>query len=277
MSWQLDGRVIDFRDHCQVMGILNMTPDSFYDGGRYSSADMAADRALEMEDEGADIIDIGGESTRPPALYGSVVTVESDEECGRVIPVIEAVRRRSIIPISIDTTKEKVARQALDAGADVINDISAMEADPGMVHLASGRNVPVILMHDGERSSLSSDPARDVRVYLQSRVQVALQGGVKSENIAVDPGLGFCKGPAQNLILLKRLQDLVGLGCPILIGASRKSFIWKTLESTAEEALEGSLAVASIAILRGAKILRVHDVKETVLLARMIEAIDAAD
>ncbi len=273
MSWKLRGRVLDFQDRCQIMAVLNVTPDSFYDGGRYLSPDAAVKRALEMEAEGADIIDIGGESTRPPALYGSVQEVDSDEECRRILPVIEAVRLRSGIPISVDTTKESVARRALDAGADLINDISALEADPSMMDLVGARHVPVILMHDGSRSPLKLDPASEVKRYLEKRAADSENGGVSRFQIAIDPGLGFGKGPAQNLALLKRLHDLVGLGYPVLIGASRKSFIWKTLESTAAEALEGSLAVAAVAVFQGARILRVHDVKETVRVSRMVRAI----
>ena len=273
MSWKLRGRVLDFQDRCQIMAVLNVTPDSFYDGGRYLSPESAVERALEMEAEGADIIDIGGESTRPSSLYGSVRKVDSDEECRRILPVVEAVRQRSNIPISVDTTKESVARRALDAGADLINDTSALEADPSMMGLVGARDVPVVLMHDGTRSPLNLDPAKEVKRYLEKRAADSENGGVSRSQIALDPGLGFGKGPAQNLSLLKRLRDLVGLGYPVLIGASRKSFIWKTLESTAADALEGSLAVAAVAVFQGARILRVHDVRETVQVSCMVRAI----
>ena len=273
MSWKLRGRVLDFQNRCQIMAVLNVTPDSFYDGGRYLTPDAAVERALELEAEGADIIDIGGESTRPPALYGAIQDVDSDEECRRILPVIEAVRRRSDIPISVDTRKVSVARRALDAGADLINDISALEADPSMTELVAGRKVPVILMHDGSRSPSNFSPISEVKRYLQKRAADAENGGVSRSRIALDPGLGFGKGPAENLTLLNRLGDLVGLGYPVLIGASRKSFIWKTLESTAAEVLEGSLAVAAVAVFQGARILRVHDVKETVQVSSMVRAI----
>ena len=278
MSWKLRGRVLDFQDRCQIMAVLNVTPDSFYDGGRYLSPYSAVERVLEMEAEGADIIDIGGESTRPPTLYGSVQEVDSDEECRRILPVVESVRLRSNIPISVDTTKGSVARRALDAGVDLINDISALEADPSMIELVVARDVPVVLMHDGSRSPLNLDPVNEVKGYLEKRAADSENGGVSRSQIALDPGLGFGKGPAHNLSLLKRLPDLVGLGYPVLIGASRKSFIWKTLESTADEALEGSLAVAAVAVFQGARILRVHDVKETAQVSRMVRAIaQAAD
>ena len=273
MNWKLRGRVLDFQDRCQIMAVLNVTPDSFYDGGRYLSPDAAVERALEMEAEGADILDIGGESTRPSTLYGSVQAVDSDEECRRILPVVEAVRLRSNIPISVDTTKEPVARRALDAGADLINDISALEADPAMKDLVGAREVPVILMHDGNRSALKVDPVTEVKLYLEKRAADSETSGIARSKIALDPGLGFGKGPAQSLTLLQRLQDLVGLGYPVLIGASRKSFVWKTLGSTAAEALEGSLAAAAVAVSKGARILRVHDVKETVRVSQMVQAI----
>ena len=257
------------------MGIVNVTPDSFYDGGkRFDSARAAAD-GFEMIESGAEILDIGGESTRPGAH-----PVPLDEELRRVLPVILELRKRSDVPISIDTYKEAVARAALDSGADIVNDISALRFDPAMAALVACEGVPLILMHmQGVPRTMQREPryqnvVREVRDFLAERVRAANQAGIAQEQIIVDPGIGFGKTLAHNLALLKNLRSLNSLGQPLLIGVSRKAFIGKILNAAGpEERLEGSLAAAVAAALSGANLLRVHDVSETVRALRVADAI----
>ncbi len=272
MIWALGDRALDFGARVRIMGILNTTPDSFYDGGRYLERQAAVERGLQLAEEGADLIDIGGESSRPP-LYGEAQPVPAAEECRRVVPVIEGLRRHTRVPLSVDTTKARVAREALAAGADVVNDISALRADPQMPGVAAAHNAPVILMH---RPPPAPDPGalvEGIRDFLAQRLEAARQAGIA--RAAVDPGIGFGKTAAGNLALVRRLGEFAGLGCPVLVGASRKSFIWKTLGLSPEESLEGSLAVATLCALQGVHILRVHDVKETVRAVRLAEAVAA--
>jgi dihydropteroate synthase len=262
---------------CQtvVMGIVNVTPDSFYDGGkRFDSARAAAD-GFEMIESGAQILDIGGESTRPGAQAVSV-----DEELRRVLPVIRKLRKGSSVPISVDTYKEAVARAALDLGADIVNDISALRFDPAMAGLIAREGVPVILMHmQGVPRTMQREPhyedvVREVRDFLAERGRLANQAGITREQIIIDPGIGFGKTLAHNLALLNNLQSLNSLGHPLLIGVSRKAFIGKILNVAGpEQRLEGSLAAAVAAALSGANILRVHDVSETVRALRVADAI----
>ena len=278
MIWQLGDRAIDFGARVQIMGILNVTPDSFFDGGRYPGREAAVERALNMVEEGADVIDIGGESSRPP-VYGEARGVPAAAECDRVVPVVEELRRRHGVPISVDTTKAEVARQALDAGADIINDVSALRDDPAMVDVAAGSGAPVVLMHRrGTPATMQQDTHYDdllgeLHDFLAERIAAARAGGVAPERIAVDPGIGFGKSVAGNLEIIRRLDRLVDLSCPVLVGASRKSFIWKWLGLTAAESLEGSLAAAVLSVAGGAHMLRVHDVAETARAVRLAEAI----
>jgi dihydropteroate synthase len=261
--------------HTVVMGIVNVTPDSFYDGGkRFDSARAAAD-AFEMINSGAEILDIGGESTRPGAQ-----PVSLDEELRRVLPVIRELRKRSSVPISIDTYKEAVARAALDAGADIVNDISALRFDPGMAALVAGEGVPVILMHmQGVPRTMQQEPhyrdvVGEVQDFLVERVRSANQVGIDTERLIIDPGIGFGKTLAHNLALLKNLDSFKLLGQPLLVGVSRKAFIGKILNAAApQERLEGSLAAAVAAALSGANIMRVHDVGETRRALRVADAI----
>ncbi|MCC7263250.1 MAG: dihydropteroate synthase [Candidatus Latescibacteria bacterium] len=273
MIWQLGERTLDFRHRLQVMGILNTTPDSFFDGGAYLDPARAVERGLQLEAEGADLIDVGGESTRPP-LYGERQSVDAEEECRRVLPVIEGLRRQTRIPISIDTTKAEVARRALEAGADIVNDISALRDDPGLAAVADAHQAPVILMHRPPPALGPGDPTAAVRAFLAQRLEAARQGGLTA--LAVDPGLGFGKSLPGNFALLRRVEVFAGLGCPVLVGASRKSFIWKTLDLDPAQSLEGSLAVATLCAAQGVHLLRVHDVKETVRAVRVAHAVARA-
>ncbi|HEX6439669.1 MAG TPA: dihydropteroate synthase [Candidatus Binatia bacterium] len=267
--------LLDMTCHTVVMGIVNVTPDSFYDGGKRFDGARAIAGAIEMIDSGAEILDIGGESTRPGAQPVSV-----DEELRRVLPVIRELRQRSSVPISIDTYKEAVARAALDAGADIVNDISALRFDPAMAALVARSGVPVILMHmQGVPQTMQREPryqdvVLEVQDFLAARVRSASLAGIAREQIIIDPGIGFGKTLVHNLALLKDLHSLKSLGQPLLIGVSRKAFIGRILNSAApEERLEGSLAAAVAATLSGANIVRVHDVSETVRALRVTDAI----
>jgi len=274
--WELGCRTLHFGDQVQIMGVLNATPDSFYDGGRYCEPQAAVAHGLEMVEEGAAIVDIGGESSRPP-MYGVAEEVSVAEECARVLPVVDGLRRQSAVPISVDTVKAEVARQALEAGADIINDISALRHDPAMAEVAAQANAPVILMHRrGTAATMQQNTHYDdlpgtVYSFLQERVCLAQAQGV--ERVAVDPGLGFGKSPAGSLALLGVLEHFLGLECPLVVGASRKSFIWKTLGLAAAESLAGSLAAAALAARAGVQMLRVHDVAATLQAVRLVEAV----
>jgi dihydropteroate synthase len=245
-----------------ITGILNVTPDSFSDGGKnYKPADAIAE-GKRMAKEGADILDVGGESTRPGAK-----PVSLDEELSRVIPVIEGLAKAVKIPISIDTRHAKVARAALDAGASIVNDVSAM-GEPGMAKLVAERKCPVILMHMlGNPRTMQGDPiyddvVEDVARYLAERVRFAESKGISRDRIIIDPGIGFGKTAGHNLEILRRLAELRSLGLPILVGPSRKAFIGKVLDLPVGERLEGTLAAVTAAVLNGADVVRVHDVAE---------------
>jgi dihydropteroate synthase len=256
------------------MGILNVTPDSFYDGGRRPDAHKAVADAIAMVEAGADIIDIGGESTRPGAR-----PVSLDDELARVLPVIRALRHLTQLPISIDTYKAGVAKAALAEGADVVNDISALTFDSGMVDLVAAEKVPVVLMHmQGTPRTMQvephySDVVAEVRDFLARRVEFAVERGIEREKIIIDPGIGFGKTLEHNLALLRGLPDLARVGQPLLVGVSRKGFIGKLLNAVPEERLEGSVAAAVAAVLAGAHVIRVHDVKATRKAIRVADAI----
>lgn len=257
-----------------LMGIINVTPDSFYDGGkRFDPAKAVAD-GIRLVEAGADMIDIGGESTRPGAP-----PVSAEEELQRVLPVVQGLRRTVKVPISIDTYKARVARAALTAGADIVNDISALRFDPEMAVLVATERVPVVLMHmQGTPQTMQAEPRYsnvlgEVQDFLEARVGVALEAGVERDNIILDPGIGFGKTLDHNLILLRGLPVLASMGYPLLVGASRKTFIGKILDAKPDERLEGSLAAAVVAVLGGAHIIRAHDVKETCRAVRVADAI----
>ena len=257
------------------MGILNVTPDSFSDGGDFSDPAAAIDRALEMVAQGADIIDIGGESTRPGAN-----PVSAANEIRRTAPVIEKLREQSDIPVSVDTMKSEVALQALEAGADIINDVSAFEADAAMAGVAAQYGAGVVLMHmKGSPKTMQADPCYanvvgEVRSYLQQRMDYAVEHGVARDRMVIDPGIGFGKTLEHNLALLRGLNELAEIGSPILVGASRKSFIGHVLgrEDPAGR-LAGSLGIAAWLAMQGTHILRVHDVIETCDVCRMLDTV----
>ncbi len=246
-----------------IMGVINVTPDSFSDGGDFADSGRAIKYALKMEEEGADIIDIGGESSRP----GSD-PVSGDEELRRVMPVIEGIRKSSKIPISIDTTKSVVAERALEAGADMINDISAGTFDPQILAVAAEAEVPICLMHMRKKPKtmqtgeiVYNDVVSEIAAYLAARIEEAVKAGVSREKIIIDPGIGFGKTVEHNITIINELSRLKELGCPILIGTSRKSFIGKIMGlDNPKERLEGTLLTHYIAIKNGANIIRVHDV-----------------
>jgi dihydropteroate synthase len=265
---------IDFARRTAIMGVLNVTPDSFYDGGRRADANQAIADGVAMAASGADVIDIGGESTRPGAAE-----VSEAEELGRVLSVIRGLRKEISLPISIDTYKSAVARAALDAGADIVNDISALRFDPAMVALVAQEKVPVILMHmQGSPRTMQSNPhyadvVREVRDFLAAQLYEAMDAGISPEAIVIDPGIGFGKTLDHNLELLRGLPVLAALGQPLLVGVSRKTFIGKILNLEPDQRLEGSLAAAVAAVLAGANLLRVHDVGETSRALRVADAL----
>jgi len=263
-----------------VMGILNVTPDSFSDGGRFFSVDKAVEHAVYMSKEGADIIDIGGESTRPGSK-----SISLDEEMDRVIPVIEQLIGKLKIPISIDTYKSEIAREALDLGVGMVNDITALQGDKKLVNIIAEYDVPVCLMHmkgnprDMQINPVYDDVVKEIHDFLKEQTKYAILHNVKKENIIIDPGLGFGKrtgkGVEDNCQILNRLLEFKDLGFPIMVGASRKTFIGNVCGNKkplpVSERLEGSLAAACLAVVNGADIIRVHDVKET---RRCVDLID---
>jgi len=278
-NWQCRDCTVVLGRRTLVMGILNATPDSFSDGGDYSDPSAAVDRALEMVAEGADIIDVGGESSRPGAD-----PVPTEEEIRRVVPVIKKIREQSDILVSIDTMKAETATRALEVGADIINDISALEADPRMVDVAAEAQAGVVLMHmKGSPQTMQNNPGyervvQEVGTYLAGRMQFAEQHGVQRECMVIDPGIGFGKTVEHNLELLRGLPQLAECGRPILIGTSRKSFIGKILnrENPAERRA-GSLGTAAWAVMRGAHIFRAHDVIDTCDVCGLVDTLLAGD
>ena len=265
---------LDFSRRTLVMGIVNVTPDSFFAGSRRPDPGQAVADGLAMAGSGADIIDVGGESSRPGAD-----PVSQEEELSRILPVVRELRRESAIPISIDTYKAGVARAALDAGADIVNDISALRFDEQMTPLLAREQVPVVLMHmQGTPRTMQAEPryndvTREVRDFLATQLYEAMDAGVRADSIILDPGIGFGKTIDHNLQLLRGLPTLAALGQPLLIGVSRKAFLGKILALETEERLEGSLAAAVAAALAGANIIRAHDVSATSRAVRVADAI----
>ncbi len=251
------------RDRVLVMGVLNVTPDSFYDGGAHATVKAALDYALEMVDEGADVIDVGGASSRPGSRR-----IAADEELERIGPVIEGIRARSPVPLSVDTTWAKVAHQAIVAGAQVVNDISALRFDPDLASVVAEAGAFLVLMHmQGEPGTMQLDPAyadpvAEIRAFLAERMATAQGAGVPCERLIVDPGIGFGKRLEHNLAILRDLESFTALGAPVLVGLSRKAFLGEISGLAPQERLEGTIAANAVAVARGADIIRVHDVKE---------------
>ena len=268
----IGGRVFEWGARTYVMGVINVTPDSFSGDGVGTDIDTARRLALDFQAWGADILDIGGESTRPPAIYTGAGPVSTDEELSRVIPVIEALAGRIEIPISIDTYKARVAEEAIGAGASMINDVWALGRDPEMGHLAADKGTPIVLMHNQEGTDYD-DLVPDVIEALRSAMEKAKAAGVPSDNTILDPGMGFGKTAEHNLEILRRLDEFGQLGRPLLVGMSRKSTIGYVLDLPVEERLEGTAATVALSVAGGADIVRVHDVKEMVRVARMTDAI----
>jgi dihydropteroate synthase len=274
LQLSIGSRTYDLTQRSLLMGIVNVTPDSFSDGGLFFSQTAALDQALDLAAAGADLIDIGGESTRPFAESVSAV-----EELNRVIPLIKAIRQQSDIPISIDTSKADVAHAALDAGANLINDISALRLDPNMAHLVARSGVPVVLMHmQGQPGDMQIAPRYDnlvaeVKTFLTQRRDFALAQGIAASNLILDVGIGFGKTLSHNLELIRRLDEFHDLGCPLLLGVSRKAFIGKILDAPVTARDIGTLGAIAVGLIRGAQIIRTHNVLLAKQLTTIVEAI----
>ncbi len=268
----IGGRVFDFSKRIYIMGILNVTPDSFSDGGRCYRRLDALNHADKMIKAGADIIDVGGESSRPGAQ-----PVDLKVEMSRVVPVIREIRKNYDIPVSVDTYKAEVAKAAIDAGADIINDISALSMDPKMREVAANADLPVILMHmKGTPTNMQKKPSYDslmseVYNYLRGAIDAALKAGIREDKIIVDPGIGFGKTTSHNCTIIKNLRWLKSLNRPILVGLSRKSFIGEITGQQVNDRMYGTVAANVISVLNGANILRVHDVKENIQAVKVTE------
>ncbi|XXM71890.1 dihydropteroate synthase [Lysinibacillus sphaericus] len=258
---------LDYSTKTLIMGILNVTPDSFSDGGSYDSVQKAAARAKEMVEEGADIIDVGGESTRP-----GHIPVTADEEISRVVPIIKALVKEVNVPISIDTYKAETARAAVEAGAHIINDVWGAKKDPLMAGVAAEKGVPIILMHN--RANKEYDVfMRDAVQDLQESISLVKKAGVKDDQIILDPGIGFAKSFEQNLEMMRNVDILVSLGYPVLYATSRKRVIGHVLDLPVEERMEGTGATVCWGIQKGCQLVRVHDVKEMARMAKMTDAL----
>jgi len=269
------GKILDLAGRTHVMGILNVTPDSFSDGGLYAHTDKALAHAREMAAAGADILDIGGESTRPGAR-----PLPEEEELHRIIPVIERLSAELTLPISVDTYKAKVAKKAFEAGASIVNDISGLRFSPDMARVAADFGAVVIIMHikgtprDMQQAPVYSDVVGEVLSYLDEGIDIAVKAGVDREKVLIDPGIGFGKTLEHNLAILGRLDEFRGLGRPIVLGTSRKKFIGAVLDiSVPEQRVDGTAATVALGIERGASVVRVHDVKRMAQVARMTDAI----
>lgn len=257
-----------------VMGVLNVTPDSFSDGGHFTTLEAALDQARHMVAEGVDCLDIGGESTRPGADPVSV-----QQELDRVCPVLEAIRAEMKIPVSVDTSTPEVVREAARLGADLINDVRALRR-PGALETVAETGLPVCLMHmQGQPATMQENPEyqdviEDVRAFLQERIAAARQAGIDGGSILLDPGFGFGKTLEHNVTLLSRLEEIVALGSPVLVGMSRKSMLGKLTGRETDQRMPASVAAATVAMMKGAAVVRVHDVPETVDAARVVRALD---
>lgn len=262
-QWHLKTKVLELGDLPQLMGIVNVTPDSFSDGGKFYSQQNAVDHALRLADEGADILDIGGESTRP---YSE--SVSQAEEIDRVVSVVQAIANQVTIPISVDTSKAAVAELALEAGAEIINDVTGLEGDPGMIDVAVKTKAGICAMHmQGTPQTMQDNPAyknvvTEISEYLKQRFDALIESGVQPEKICLDPGIGFGKTTQHNLDLLKACWKFHDLGAPILVGHSRKGFIGKIFQDMDSDRTAGTIGIANGLALQGVQVIRVHDVKE---------------
>ena len=277
LAVQAGDYLLEFNGRTHLMGILNVTPDSFSDGGMFFDKKTAVEHGIRLADEGADIIDVGGESTRPGAE-----PVPLEEELKRVIPVIRELAGEVDVPISIDTYKSEVAQEAIDAGASIINDISGLRFDDRMAGLAAETGVALVVMHiKGTPRDMQVDPhydelLKEIGDYLSRSIEIAVEAGVKKENVIIDPGIGFGKRIEDNFILIKNLEYFRALGQPLLIGPSRKSFLWKTLNVSTDETLEATAAATAASVLSGADLIRAHDVKEISKAIKIADLIAAA-
>jgi len=249
-----------------IMGILNVTPDSFYDGGKYNTIESAVKRARDMIENGADIIDVGGESTRPGHQ-----PVDATEEINRVVPVIEVLAKEFNVPISVDTSKAVVADKALKAGAHIVNDVWGMQKDTAMAEVVAKYGAGIVMMHNSDNCEYN-DLMGDIIKFLRKSIELAENAGIRKENMAIDPGIGFGKNLDQNLEVMRRLKELSTLNLPVLLGTSRKSMIGNVLDLPVDERLEGTAATVTLGIANGADFVRVHDVKEMARVARMTDA-----
>jgi len=270
----LRGGVLSLAERVHVMGILNVTPDSFSDGGRYVDADAACAHAMAMIEQGADLLDIGAESSKPGA-----VAIDEEEERRRLLPIVRELCRRTTMPLSIDTTKAAIAEEALDAGAALINDISALRFDPRMASVVARSGAGVILMHmqgtpaTMQRTASYTYVVEDVRAFLAARLEVAQQAGIPRDRILLDPGIGVGKNCEHNVTLLNHLDAFQTLGRPIVVGVSRKAFLGKILGRTIDERLMGTAGAVAVAIMKGARVIRVHDVAPIRDVVKIVEAI----
>jgi dihydropteroate synthase len=258
---------LDYTNKTLIMGILNVTPDSFSDGGKYSHLENAVTHAKKLIEDGADILDIGGESTRP-----GYERVSDEEEISRVVPAIEAITKELQIPISVDTYKSRVAKSAVDAGAVIINDIWGAKADPEIADVAAETGVPIILMHNRNDRNYNNF-IRDVLNDIYESITIAKKAGVSDEQIILDPGIGFAKDIMENLEMMRHLDTLVSLGYPVLLGTSKKSMIGGVLDLPVTERTEGTGATVCYGIQKGCQIVRIHDVKEMSRMAKMMDAL----
>ncbi len=263
---EIGGRLFRWGERVYVMGIVNVTPDSFSGDGLAGDPAAAIARGLRQAAEGADILDVGGESTRP-----GHTPVPEAEELRRVLPVVEALAARSGVPVSIDTTKPEVARRALDTGASIVNDVWGLKRAPQLAELAAQRGAALVAMHNQAGSAYAGDLVAEVKASLERSLAQALEAGLPRGRVILDPGLGFGKTGRQNLVLLRRLAELKELGQPLLVGSSRKSFIGRILDLPVDQRLEGTAATVAAAVLRGADLVRVHDVREMARVVRVAE------
>ena len=264
---RIGNKEFDFQNHFYMMGILNVTPDSFSDGGKFNSLDSAMYQAEKLLNDGADLLDVGGESTRP-----GYIQISEQEEIERICPVIERIKRETDVPVSLDTYKSKVASAGISAGVDLINDIWGLKYDSDMGRIIAKAGIPCCLMHNRDNMAYTSF-LRDVKAEIHESVKIAINAGILRQNIILDPGVGFGKTYEQNLMVLKHLSEFVDLGYPVLLGTSRKSVIGLTLDLPKNERVEGTITTSVLAGLNRCMFVRVHDVKENYRALKMLETI----